>query len=60
MKILTMLQLLQHNNTYFSPAGNLEAAALNTRGLLYGGRDNSRHLLKGWGLFSHNNGSVHR
>lgn len=30
MKILTMLQLLQHCKTLFSPAGNLAAAILNT------------------------------
>lgn len=51
MKILTMLQLLQHHNTYFSPAGNLEAAALNTRGLLHGGRDNSAIYWKDGGCF---------
>lgn len=45
-----MLQLLQHHNTIFSPAGNVAAAVLNTRGLLYRGRDNSTHLLGGCGV----------
>lgn len=49
MKILATLQLPQHHDT-FSPAGNLAAAVLNTRGLLYGGRDNSTYLLGGHGV----------
>lgn len=46
IKILTMSQQLRHHNTIFSPAGNLAAAVVNTRGLLRGGRDNSIHLLR--------------
>lgn len=45
-----MLQLLQQHNTVFSLSGNLAAAVLYTRDLLYGGRDNSTHVLRGWGV----------
>lgn len=37
MKILTMLQLLQHHYMILSPAGNLAAAVQNIRGLFYEG-----------------------
>lgn len=50
MKILTTFQLLQHQSTIFSPAGNLATAIMNTRGLSYGGKDNRTHLLRGQGV----------
>lgn len=59
VKTLTTFQLLQHQSTIFSPAGNTAAAIMNTRGLSYGGKDNRTHLLRGRGWFL-NNGSTHR
>lgn len=50
MKTLTTFQLLQHQSTIFSPAGNTAAAIMNTRGLSYGGKDNRTHLLRGQGV----------